>query len=214
MSQSNVIPKESLTAWERWEMDSLSGGRSVRGVQLPTAQQLEDMQRDAQREGFEAGYRDGAARAQAEAARLAGLVAALDRDLTTLDESLAENLLSLSVSVARRVLMSALDARPELLLPVLREAIAEISAQGSHRRIVLHPDDARLVREHAPDLLQGGAWQLVEDPALTRGGGRVRTGLGEIDATLETRWQRVLASIGRDDAWLPPAASGAGHDNG
>ena len=26
--------------------------------------------------------------------------------------------------------------------------------------------------------------------------------LHEVDATLETRWRRVVASLGRDDAWL------------
>lgn len=206
MSQSNVIPKEQLTAWERWEMDSFPGGRiGANGIPLPTAQQLEDIQRQSQQEGFDAGYREGTARAQAEGAKLAAMVAAFDRDFAQLDEIVAAKVLSLALTVARSMLRTALDVRPELLLPAVREAVAEIPAQSTHKRLHLHPEDAKIVRAHAADLIQPGAWQLVEDPKLTRGGCRLRTGLGEIDATLETRWHRVLAAIGRDGAWLDAA---------
>jgi hypothetical protein len=43
---------------------------------------------------------------------------------------------------------------------------------------------------------------VVEDGAIERGGCKFQTGASEIDATLETRWRRVVASLGRDDGWL------------
>jgi flagellar assembly protein FliH len=214
MSGSNVIPKETLTAWERWEMDSFAGdSRSANSVSLPTVQQLEDMQRQARQEGFEAGYRDGGARAQSEAQRLAQLIAGYERELEKLDEAVASTVLGLALAVARGLLRTAIEVQPELLLPALREAVAEIPAQSTHKRIQLHPEDAKVVRAHAADLAQSGGWQLVEDNTVARGGCRLRTGLGEIDATLETRWQRVLDSIGRDHAWLATATAADSDDD-
>jgi flagellar assembly protein FliH len=43
---------------------------------------------------------------------------------------------------------------------------------------------------------------VVEDPQIERGGCRLETPSTEIDATLETRWRRVIASLGRDDPWI------------
>lgn len=214
MTQSNVIPKEKQTAWERWEMTSFPGDRgAAHGVNLPTAQQLEDIQRQARKEGFDAGYRDGTARAQTEAAKLVSVLTALDRDLAQLDEQLADKVLSLALTVARSMLLTALEVQPEMLLPILREALAEIPAQSTHKRIHLHPEDAKLVRMHASELLSAGAWQVIDDVKVSRGGCRVRTDHGEVDATLETRWLRALASIGRDDAWLArPAAAESADD--
>jgi flagellar assembly protein FliH len=37
---------------------------------------------------------------------------------------------------------------------------------------------------------------------MERGGCRFLTGSSEIDATLENRWRRIVAALGRDDAWL------------
>lgn len=184
-------------------MTSFPGDRrGAHGVNLPTAQQLEDIQCQSKKEGFDAGYRDGTVRAQAEAAKLSAVLGALDRDLAQLDDQLADKVLSLALTVARNMLLTALKVRPEMLLPVLREALAEIPAQSTHKRIHLHPEDAKLVRLHASELLSSGAWQLVDDVKVSRGGCRVRTDHGEVDATLETRWLRALASIDRDDAWM------------
>ena len=45
-------------------------------------------------------------------------------------------------------------------------------------------------------------WKIVEDAQIERGGCRLETPTTEVDATLETRWRRVVASLGRDDSWI------------
>ena len=44
--------------------------------------------------------------------------------------------------------------------------------------------------------------RIIEDNALTPGGCRVELGSSEVDATLETRWRRVIESIGINQEWL------------
>jgi flagellar assembly protein FliH len=72
--------------------------------------------------------------------------------------------------------------------------------------LLAHPDDAALIRARMGDPLAHNGWQIVDDPSLTRGGCRVELGASEVDATLETRWKRVLDSIGVSRDWLDDKA--------
>ena len=73
---------------------------------------------------------------------------------------------------------------------------------GQHARLVLHPEDAALVRTHLGPQLEAANCALTEDAALARGGCRVETDGAEVDATMETRWSRVVAALGASDEWL------------
>jgi flagellar assembly protein FliH len=59
-----------------------------------------------------------------------------------------------------------------------------------------------LVRDHLGDQLPHINWRIVEDGTLTPGGCRVEVGASEVDATLETRWRRVVEGIGISEDWL------------
>jgi flagellar assembly protein FliH len=40
-------------------------------------------------------------------------------------------------------------------------------------------------------------YRLLADARITPGGCIAETALGSIDATIETRWERVIAAVGR-----------------
>lgn len=154
--------------------------------------------------GHTEGYAEGQAKAAAEAARLAELVGNLDQALTKIDEEVADELLGLAVEIARRMVGKTLAERPEAVLDTVRDALLQLP-QG-HAQIHLHPDDFALAREHMGEQLAHAGHRLIEDGTLTPGGCRVETPGVQIDATVETRWQRILASLGRRDAqWATDA---------
>lgn len=198
---SNIIPKEKLSAYQRWELNSLDGSaRST--VPLPTAEEVENTHQQAYQEGFAAGYREGKGKVDAELARLVQLMSALDGALNQFDETLTQNLLSLALDVARQMLREALRVRPELVLPVISEAVNSLPQASQHPHLKLHPEDAALVRSLMADELNNFHWKLIEDNRVERGGCRVETTSSEIDATMENRWKRILAALGREGAWL------------
>jgi len=201
---SNIIPKEQLSAYQRWELNSLDGsaGSAVSTVPLPTAEEVENIHQQAYQEGFAAGYREGKDKVDAELARLAQLMSALDGALNQFDETLTQNLLSLALDVARQMLREALRVRPELVLPVIREAVNSLPQAGQHPHLNLHPEDAALVRSLMADELNHFHWKLIENSRVERGGCRVETTNSEIDATMENRWKRILVALGREGAWL------------
>ena len=71
---SNIVPKEQLSAYQRWEMDAFDETHAA----FPTAEGVEQIQQQAHQEGYqeglqqgrEQGYREGGAQALQEAQRL------------------------------------------------------------------------------------------------------------------------------------------------
>jgi len=100
------------------------------------------------------------------------------------------------------MLKTALKVHPELVLPTVTAAIHSLPVLQLPATIMLHPDDAALVREHMEEELSKHGWKIEEDPQLARGGCRILTRTNQIDATAETRWKRLAESLSRKLDWL------------
>lgn len=204
---SRAAGAERRPDWQRWTMDTLEPGRSARaGTALPTVGELQQLQDQAAREGRAEGYAQGLAEGRAaaakEAARMAALVESMKTACGALQGDIADDVLTLSLDLARQVLQEALKVKRDLLLPVVREALQGLPAASQGAQIQLNPADLELVRAHFGEELRLNGWQVVEDHRIQPGGCRIVSPHCEVDATLATRWKRVLATLGRDNAWL------------
>lgn len=223
---TGFIPKEKLTAYQRWEVAAFDeaeqaarkASASVKAapaptteseqepesppVVLPTAADIERMYTEAQQQGYMAGYDEGIAAARAEAAQIDALLTGVQQSIAELDQKIAEQLLATAVEIASQVLRQSLQIKPDLLIPVVREAITTLHPHTGHPVLFAHPQDAELIRSHLGDQLAHNNWRIIEDTVLTPGGCRVELGSSEVDATLETRWRRVIESIGINQDWL------------
>lgn len=213
---SGFIPKEKLTAYQRWELAAFDEAERTSQtaepvdappeIVLPTAEDIERIHSEAQEAGYAAGhstgYEAGLAEARAQADQIAALGDNLRQQLQLLDQEVSESLLAVAIETARQVLRQSLKLRPELLLPVVREAIASLPLHHGHPALFLTPSDAALVRQHLGEQLSHNGWRILEDSSLTCGGCRIESGASEVDATLETRWRRVLEAIGTSADWL------------
>ena len=140
--------------------------------------------------------------AQAIAEQLSTLLAHLPAALKGVDQQIAEQLLATATEIANQVVRQTLQLKPEMILPVVREAIGSLNVLNGHPALFLHPDDAQLVRQRIGDQLTHNNWRIIEDAGLTRGGCRVEMGASEVDATVETRWRRVIEAMGINAEWL------------
>lgn len=208
-----AIPKEQMTAYERWELPNFGdgngpghfsatshphGAHKTGGVVLPTAAQVEHIQQQAHDEGYQAGYAAGAQEAQ----RMVGLLNAMEQAFQQLDQQVAQDLLTLSLEIAKQMVQQALKVNPEILLNVINTAISSLPhfSQGAH--LIMHPDDAALVRSKMGEQLAHSGWRIFENDQVERGGVKVETANSQIDATLATRWQHIVAALGQDNSWL------------
>ncbi|MCK6385557.1 MAG: flagellar assembly protein FliH, partial [Rhodocyclaceae bacterium] len=108
--------------------------------------------------------------------------------------------LGLSLEVARQVVRQTIAARPNLILDVVRDALAQLPHQ--HAAIYLHPEDATLVRSYLGDQLAHAGHRILEEATLARGGLRMEAGGSHLDASVESRWRRVLDGIGAAGEWI------------
>ncbi len=200
-----VTPKEHLTAYQRWELpafDMVEKAGTDPTIGLPTAAQLEHIHIQAHEEGYQAGYAEGLKQAGTEAQRMEKMLESLNKELQQVDQQIAQDLLNLALEISKQMLQQALKIKPELLLNVVRAAINELPYFNQNAHLVLHSDDAVLLRTSMGEQLLHTGWKIFEDNQIERGGCRVETAHSQIDATLPKRWQRVVASIGQESTWL------------
>ena len=198
---ASVIRKEDAAGLKTWEMEAF-GSSNLAKVTLPTADQIDRMHQSAHQEGFDQGYLEGGEHARAEASRLNTLLTNLQSELSKFDHMIAENVLRFALTLSQSIIRTSLEQRPELILSVVRDALAELPTPGKNRQLYLHPDDLALVSKHSAELSKSSPIELVEDKRLERGGCRIRSEYAEIDASLEKRWMHALAALGRSDTWL------------
>jgi flagellar assembly protein FliH len=212
---SVVIPKERLSAYERWELAALDPGKASNALdqvvsdQRPT-EQLDKLRELARTEGYAAGFEEGqlAGRAQVRqessslAEQFSRLALEFRVELSRADESLAREVLDLALDVAKAVLKVGLEIRPDLVVPVVRDAIRYLPAVQQPATVFLHTEDANLIKHYLGEELAQADWRVAEDPTIERGGCRVETATNQIDASIGTRWQRIARSLGKSSEWL------------
>lgn len=200
---SDPTQKEKLTAYQRWELNDFdqSGQAAGAEVKLPTADQIQRIQQQAYQEGFAAGMKDGRAESHAVAQRMHAMMLDLHRAMSQFEQSMAQEIMDLALDIARQMVRSSLEADPVIVLAVVREAIESLPQTYQHPSLTLNPEDAHMVREMLAQDYPGDVWRIVEDAHMERGGCRVETGSTEIDANMESRWQRIVSALGSDAAW-------------
>ncbi len=193
---SRIIRANDLEGCESWHVPEV--GAAGEAQHPMTARQLEEIQEQAQQEGFEQGLKEGREAGTREfverVQQLEQLTASLDRPFEELDEAIEQQLAQLAMIVARQLIRRELKSEPGQVIGVVREALAALPLAARNIRLSLHPEDAVLVRE-ALSLQQGEASiQVVEDPVQMRGGCLVLTENSQIDASVESRLNAIIAN--------------------
>jgi flagellar assembly protein FliH len=197
----SFIPKDRGGAYRPWQLKSLEGGGNKQAPDQDDTERIKAINQQAYRQGYDAGFAQGAARAQSEAARLAQLIETVSHETTGLEQRVAEDLVRLALTLARAMVREALAVRPEIVAAIVRDSVADVPPFSQGTRLRLHPEDVALLRSHLSQEL-GPDWVVVEDASILRGGCRIETSAGDIDATLQTRWQKLTAALAQDHEWM------------
>ncbi len=188
-------PGPSEAQWRRISREELEAGARAEAI-VKEAQAEADALRAQARRDAEASValveRD--ARENAEAELAARWLALRQRELQDLDGA-SERAIALAVALAERLLASALELDPARITSLARAVFAE--ARGARRaKVDAHPSDALVLREQLTTAgLDVQSIEICEDPALGRGELRLQTDLGNIDARLAPRFERLAAAL-------------------
>jgi flagellar assembly protein FliH len=224
---SNAVPKEKQTAYQRWELASFGDEDPPAPSHAPAPApivpavsqaealakfnaELDALREEAKAQGHAEGLAEGRTRgleegrteAAAEREAFRQLAESFASEVERADDVIAEDLLKLALDIAKAMLKTSLNVRPELVLPIVGESIRYLTSLQHPALLFLHPDDAPIVREHLGDELTKAGWRVAEDGHVARGGCRIETASNQIDATINGRWERIAAGLGQTSGWL------------
>ena len=213
------LPKEQQTAYERWEMSSFGDDKRGLGVakdKKPApivdpkelAKIFEGVRKEAYTRGVQEGFTVGMANAhelvQDDKQHFLRLMDAFSLALEQSDEKIANDVLALALDIAKSMLKVKLNIDPAILLPVVMDAIHYLPHIQQPARILVHRDDAQMLREYMADEIASQQWQVQEDHNIERGGCMIETGANQIDASNALRWKRISEALAQNNDWLLP----------
>ena len=201
------LSRSQQSAWQRWELASLGTQEVVSADPEVAARAIAEQQaarvlEEARNAGRAQGYVDGMAQAAGHVAALERLLSSLGEHAARHEQQLADEVLDLALLFARQLVGQAVNARRELVLPIVASALSQLPQATRQIELRLDPADVALVRSVIPADHPGPPLSIVPDPKVGAGGCVVETDQASVDATVASRWRRLLATLGRTDDWL------------
>lgn len=161
--------------------------------------------------GHEAGVQEAGARHREEEkqhgmtvrARAGALLSDFEVGLKALEEGLADEVLTLALTLAERIACEQIRVGRDALAPILAESMKHISERARHLEVTVNPADVESAQQ----------WFAVNHPEITvrvlaagrvaRGGCTLAAGSTRVDSQLETRVARAFAALGHSHGVRP-----------
>ncbi|WP_047533836.1 flagellar assembly protein FliH [Methylotenera sp. N17] len=214
-----AIPKEQQTAYQRWEMSSFGEDKPSPAMAAKPKKKLEEtdhavnailenIRKEAYTKGVQEGFAVGMAKArehaEEERQQFLTIMQNFNQALEKTDEAIAEDLLALALDIAKSMLKVKLNVDAAAVIPVVVDAIHYLPHVQKPARILVHHEDAHILREYLAEEISSQQWQIQEDSSIERGGCLVETGANQIDASNGMRWKRITEALAKHDDWLLP----------
>ncbi len=162
----------------------------------------EQIQREAWHAGFEQGEKAGERLAiqkiQPAIETFSKLIGAISNERATLVKQHEHELIKIAFLIAAKVIKAEVDRDDEAVMRTVDAAIAKITA-NQHVRICVAPQDVQTITNNLHTCMPAG-WSeehvaIEPDESIHRGGCRVLTETGMIDATIETQLRMLQGHL-------------------
>ena len=174
--------------------------RIVEAAQARARDIVEEAQQaaaDLRQTAHDEGWAEGLAEWQSRVLEVAG-------EARRAVEEARPQLVALALRVAEKILRRRLDEQPDAIVPMVEEALeAARGYRGGHLVVRVNPADAPALEGFRQRLLdRDGRWKSLEIAAvegMARGGCRIETDFGTIDASVETQLAAMEALLLRGE---------------
>ncbi|MDF1583766.1 MAG: flagellar assembly protein FliH [Methyloprofundus sp.] len=196
---SPVLTVEQIEAMQAQAYDEAFAKGKEEGYAVGFAEGKELGVAEGKAEGLEQGYAENKHLLQEQVARFIPLLESLTEPFAQLDEQVEASIARLAIIIAKHVVRRELKLDPKQIIAVVKESVKALPVARQKITLVLHPDDAELVRESLSLDADAPTWAIEEDPLLTRGGCIVSTETSHIDATVENKLSTIIATVLGDE---------------
>lgn len=166
---------------------------------LPTSQAVDSLVAKEKQRGFDQGYQEGVARAQAEwqpkLAYLNELLSALESPLKEFDQEAQQKSVEICIAVAKQIIRRELSIDSGQIVAAIKQAIELIPKDGQQVNIFINPNDATHVENLFSQNGDVNKFNIVQDPTITAGGCRASTDYSLVDLSIEKQVAMIAAQI-------------------
>lgn len=219
---SRFIPGEEIDAVEQWSFGAVDTASLLLAAQVKVRDEaLDQVKSEAiKQEGYAEGFAQGHAQATLEAQRqmtnfmanqgqvaaqgFAKLFVSAQEQQAQTEQVVARGVLELACELARQVVRQELSVNPQVLEPVIREALGLLVAESKSAVVRMNPQDFEALEAVVKAEFVNLSLTLVADASLTRGGCLIEAAGTVVDGTVEKRWQRAVARLGLTSSWEMP----------
>jgi type III secretion system HrpE/YscL family protein len=180
-SSGKVVSRDVMVA-------SAEASRVVEAARLE-AEEIVATANDARKAAVESGFRQGFE--QGAGQWVDALRAARERVAEAAERARPE-IVRLAIRVAEKILRQRVETHPDAIVPMVDEALRAFLALNQTRVVLrVHPADEKALAARRQRWLERnptiGGLVIVPDEAIGRGGCRLESESGTVDATLETQ---------------------------
>jgi flagellar assembly protein FliH len=220
---TRFIPGEEIDAFAQWNFGAVDTASLLLAAKSQERQLVEDKERDAvlsqaaHAQGFAEGFAQGQARAtlegdhkidaytrthgQAVTDRFSQLMQEAQEQLEQSQQVMAQGVLELACELARQIVRQELSVNPNVLQPVIREALGLLAADSKNALVRLNPLDAEVLQDAVQTEFASLNLTFVSDATIKPGGCLITSAGTVVDGSLATRWRRAIASLGMKLPW-------------
>jgi flagellar assembly protein FliH len=175
---------------------------------------LASLEREAFAKGYEqgerAGLEAGGKRAEAMLRRLTQTLEELSDLRRSMVRATERQMVQLALAIARRVVRREVAIDQELTLALARVALDRLG-DSTTVTIRLHPDDFQTTVGDRQQDLMGRHVTVVADAGISRGGCRVESDFGYVDAGVDAQFQELARALLMEEGQDVPVAVGNEH---
>ncbi len=217
---SRFIPGDEIDAVSRWSCADVDAAAMLLEQQVRERElneHVESARQQAHAQGYAEGFQQGRAQTLLDAQKqvsdyisqqgretaqqFGSLIEAARSQLEAAEQLAGQAVLELACELARQVLRHEISSNPNVLLPVVREALSLLFSDSKAVQIRLHPLDLDVLQDTLREEYPNLPLTLQPDATLTRGGCLVESGGTVIDGRLEKRWARAIGRLGQNLSW-------------
>jgi flagellar assembly protein FliH len=185
--------------------------REILRRSIAEAQQLKERARtEGERKGLEEGLAQGRTQGRREEGQristeastmvqsMMGVLEGIEAQRKEWVAASQRELIQLALAIAEKIVRASIEVDPDVITRILSRAI-ELTAQRQQLEIYIHPIDVAAVEAFEPRLKEKfgevQSIRVIPDEAVPRGGARVQTVAGEVDARIETQLANIKGAL-------------------
>jgi flagellar assembly protein FliH len=149
-------------------------------------------------EGVQSGVQDAHDKTQLALEPIRHLALAFSTALNGLEAAVGQQIADIALKIGQQLAVDAIKDNPLVIRKLVRSVLNSDPEMIGKPRLRANPDDIGLIKQEFGDEIEALGWKLIPDDQISRGGCKVISTNGEIDATWESRWAAVLQEYERE----------------